>query len=51
MRRMRRAKPPERPAPPVDLLRAVRTLARVHGVRALVDAVTLVVDERERWRS
>jgi hypothetical protein len=40
----------QRPAPSVELVRAVATLSRVHGLRALVDAVSLVVAQHERRR-
>jgi len=38
----------DRPAPPEELIRSVETLARVHSLRVVADALLEVVDRRER---
>jgi hypothetical protein len=39
-----------RPAPSPDLLRSVATLVRLHGLRQVVDALEVLVAQRERSR-
>jgi hypothetical protein len=47
----RRSRPAKaRPAPSPDLLRSVSTLVRVHGIRQVVDALEVLVAQRERGR-
>jgi len=37
-----------RPAPSPELVRSVETLGRVHGLRAVADALLVIVDRREK---